>query len=129
MCFAILGAISVKLMPRLKIDRARFGTLVAGFMGSCLVASLVIGVVTDRLGHKPVAMFGFALSALCIFMLARSRSYATVFATCLLFGFGAMAINTAANTLIPIVLFGGKNPAAASNLGNVAFGVGLLLAP
>ena len=129
MCFALLGAISVKLTPRLHIDRARFGTLIAGFMGSCLVASLMIGVITDRLGYKPVAVFGFSLSALCMFMLARGRSYTAVFATCLLFGFGAMAINTAANTLIPIVFFEGKNPAAASNLGNVAFGVGLLLAP
>ena len=50
-------------------------------------------------------------------------------ASCLLLGFGAMALNTAANTLIPKVLFEGKDPAAALNLGNVAFGVGLLLAP
>ena len=128
-CFSLLGAISVKLMPRLKIDQAKFGTLVTAFMSACLVASLLMGVITDRMGYKPVAIFGFALSAVCIFLLARSRSYAAVFASCLLFGFGAMALNTAANTLIPVVFFDGKNPAAASNFGNVAFGVGLLLAP
>jgi fucose permease len=128
-CFSLLGAISVKLMPRLKIDQAKFGTLVTAFMSACLVASLLMGVITDRLGYKPVAVFGFALSAVCILLLARSRSYAAVFASCLLFGFGAMALNTAANTLIPRVLFDGKNAAAALNLGNVAFGVGLLLAP
>ncbi len=128
-CFSLLGAISVKLMPRLKIDQARFGTLVTGFMSACLVASLLMGVITDRLGYKPVAVFGFVLSAVCILLLARSKSYATVLASCLLLGFGAMALNTAANTLIPKVLFAGKNPAAALNLGNVAFGVGLLLAP
>lgn len=128
-CFSLLGAISVKLMPRLKIDQARFGTLVTGFMSACLVASLMMGVVTDRLGHKPVAVCGFALAALCILLLARSKSYATVLASCLLLGFGAMALNTTANTLIPKVLFEGKNAAAALNLGNVAFGVGLLLAP
>jgi len=128
-CFSLLGALSVKLMPRLGIDRAKFGTLVTGFMSSCLVASLVVGVVTDHLGYKPVAVFGFVLSAVCILLLAQSRSYAALFASCLLLGFGAMALNTEANTLIPIVFFAGKNPAAASNLGNVAFGVGLLLAP
>jgi fucose permease len=128
-CFSLLGAISVKLMPRLKIDQARFGTLVTGFMGACLVASLLMGVVIDRLGYKPVAVFGFALAAVCIFLLARSKSYATVLASCLLLGFGAMALNTAANTLLPKVLFGGEDAAAALNLGNVAFGVGLLLAP
>lgn len=128
-CFSLLGAISVKLMPRLKIDQARFGTLVTAFMSACLVASLLMGVVTDRLGYRPVAIFGFAMTAVCILLLARSRSYAAVLASCLLFGFGAMALNTAANTLIPRVLFEGKNVAAALNLGNVAFGVGLLLAP
>jgi FHS family glucose/mannose:H+ symporter-like MFS transporter len=128
-CFSLLGAISVKLMPRLKIDQAKFGTLVTAFMSACLVASLLMGVITDRLGYRPVAVFGFALSAACILLLARSKSYAAVFASCLLFGFGAMALNTAANTLIPVVFFEGKNPAAASNFGNVAFGVGLLLAP
>lgn len=128
-CFSLLGAISVKLMPRLQISQARFGTLVTAFMSACLVASLLMGVVCDRLGYGPVAVFGSVLSAVCVLLLARSRSFAAVFASCLLFGFGAMALNTAGNTLIPIVLFGGQDPAAASNLGNVAFGVGLLLAP
>ena len=128
-CFSLLGAISVKLMPRLKIDQARFGTLVTGFIGACLVASLLMGVATDRLGHKPVAVFGFAAAAVCIVLLARSKSYATVMASCLLLGFGAMALNTAANTLLPKVLFHGTNPGAALNRGNVAFGAGLLLAP
>jgi fucose permease len=128
-CFSLLGAISVKLMPRLKIDQAKFGSLVTAFMSACLVASLLMGVITDRLGYKPVAIFGFCAAAACIFLLARSRSYVAAFVTCLLFGFGAMALNTAANTLIPVVFFEGKNPAAASNFGNVAFGVGLLLAP
>jgi fucose permease len=128
-CFSLLGAISVKLMPRLKIDQAKFGTLVTGFMSSCLVASLLMGVITDRLGYRPVAVFGFAMAAVSILLLAHSKSYAAVFGSCLLFGFGAMALNTAANTLIPRVLFEGKNLSAASNLGNVAFGVGLLLAP
>jgi fucose permease len=40
-----------------------------------------------------------------------------------------MALNTAGNTLIPVVLFGGQNPAAASNLGNVFFGLGLFVTP
>ena len=129
MCFSLLGSISVKLMPRLNIDQGRFGSLITAFMGACLVSSLVLGVLTDRLGYKPVAVFGFLLTAGCIFLLARGRTYRAVLVCCLVLGFGAMALNTAGNTLIPVVLFGGKNPAAASNLGNVFFGVGLLLTP
>ncbi len=129
MCFSLLGSISVKLMPRLKIDKGRFGTLIMAFMGMCLVASLIMGVVVDKLGYKPVAIFGFIVTAGCIFALSRGTTYWAVVIPCLVLGFGAMALNTAGNTLIPVVLFGGENPAAASNLGNVFFGLGLFLTP
>ena len=129
MCFSLLGSVSVKLMPRLNIDQGRFGSLVSVFMGSCLVGSLVLGTVIDRLGYKPVAVFGFLLTAACLLLLAQSRTYTAALACCLLLGLGAMALNIAGNTPIPVVLFDGKNPAAASNLGNVFFGVGLLLTP
>ena len=46
-CFSLLGAISVKLMPRLGIDKGQFGTLISLFMGSCLVLSLVMGVAAS----------------------------------------------------------------------------------
>ena len=129
MCFSLLGSISVKLMPRLGIDQGKFGSLISVFMTACLVASLLMGVVTDQLGFKPVAIFGCVVASASVLLLARGKTYRAVQASCLLLGFGAMALNTAGNTLIPIVLFEGKNKAAASNLGNVFFGVGLLLAP
>ena len=129
MCFSLLGSISVKLMPRLKIDQGKFGSLISAFMFTCLIASLITGVVVDRIGYKPVAIFGFIATAVCIFILARGQTYGTALLPCLLLGFGAMALNTAGNTLIPVVLFGGKNPAAASNLGNAFFGLGLFVTP
>ena len=129
MSFALLGSISVKLMPRLKIDQGKFGSLISAFMFTCLIASLILGVVIDSIGYKPVAIFGFVATALCIFMLAQGKTYGSALVPCMLLGFGAMAMNTAGNTLIPVVLFGGKNPAAASNLGNVFFGLGLFMTP
>lgn len=129
MCFSLLGSISVKLMPRLKIDQGKFGSLISAFMFTCLVASLIVGVVVDKIGYKPVAIIGFGVSALCILLLARSETYQMAIWPCLLLGFGAMALNTAGNTLIPVVLFGGTNPAAASNLGNTFFGLGLFITP
>src|SRR5512138_1655288 len=129
LCFALFGSIGVKLMPRLAIDRGRFGTLISVFMGTCLVVSLLAGVVTDKVGYGPVAVFGFAATALAVVLLARARSFAPAALCGVLLGFGAMAMNTAGNTLIPVVLFGGQNPAAASNLGNVFFGLGLFLTP
>ena len=129
MCFSLLGSISVKLMPRLKIDQGKFGSLISAFMFSCLVASLLLGVTIDKIGYKPVAIFGFIATAACIFIFAYGKTYGAVLIPCLLLGFGAMALNTAGNTLIPVVLFGGQNPAAASNLGNVFFGLGLFVTP
>jgi fucose permease len=129
MCFSLLGSISVKLMPRLKIDTARFGTLISSFMITCLVASVVIGVLIDIWGHKPFAIIGFIVTAFCIFIIARATSYSAVLAACLLLGVGAMCLNNVGNTLMPHVLFGGQNAPAALNLGNVFFGLGLFLTP
>jgi len=129
MCFAILGSIGVKLMPRLKIDQSKFGTMISAFMFTCLLASLVMGVVVDKIGFKPVAIFGFIATAACIFILAYGKTFLSCLVPCLLLGFGAMALNTAGNTLIPSILYGGENPAAASNMGNIFFGLGLFLTP
>jgi fucose permease len=129
MCFSLLGSISVKLMPRIQIDEGKFGTLISSFMFSCLVASLVVGIVTDAVGYQWIAVIGFVLTAVCIFILAFGKSYGAVLVPCLLLGFGAMALNTAGNVMAPQVLFEGKDPAAASNLANVFFGLGLFLTP
>ena len=129
MCFALLGSIGVKLMPRLHIDRGRFGTLISALMMTSLVASLIMGMITDKVGFEPVAVFGFLATSLCFFLLARMKTFSSTISCCILLGLGAMALNTAGNTLIPVVLFGGKNPAAASNMGNVFFGLGLFLTP
>jgi fucose permease len=40
-----------------------------------------------------------------------------------------MSLNTVGNTLIPVVLFEGKDPARASNFGNGFFGLGYIITP
>jgi MFS family permease len=129
MCFTLLGAISVKLMPRLKIDHAGFGWLISTFMFSCLVAVLIIGVTIDKIGHKPIAIAGFLITGLCILAMAYGTSYKIALAACMFLGFGAMSLNSVGNTLIPHVLFGGENQTAALNLGNVSTCLGLFLSP
>lgn len=129
LCFSLWGAISVKLMPRLGIDKGQFGTMISLFMGSCLILSLVMGVVLDTVGYLPLAVFGFAMTSCCLLLLAHARAFPVVLGVCVLLGAGAMALNTAGNTLATLVFFGGTNPAAASNLTNVFFGAGILLTP
>ena len=129
MCFSLLGSISVKLMPRLKIDTGKFGTLISSLMITCVVASLVVGVLIDKFGHKPFAIIGFIVTAFCILVMARAKTYGPVLGACLLLGVGAMCLNNVGNTLLPHVLFKGKDIPAALNLGNVFFGLGLFLTP
>ena len=129
MCFSLLGSISVKLIPRVNIDAGRFGTLISVFMFSCLIASLVVGFVTDAVGYKWIAVFGFIATAAVIFILANGKTYQTVVLPCILLGLGAMSLNTAGNVMAPQVFFEGKDPAAAQNLANVFFGLGLFLTP
>ena len=125
MSFAFLGSISVKLMPRLKIDTGRFGSLVSALMITAVISSIVVGLGIDKWGHKPFAIIGFLLTGASILVIARSTTFKAVFAACLFLGIGAMCMSNFGNTLIPEVLFDGEREIAALNLGNVAFGLGL----
>jgi len=128
-CFIILGSISVELMNALKINAGQFGTLVMSlFLTSCVV-QLFIGPLVDKIGYKPVAILGFVVTALSMFILAFASSFMIAVTACILLGIGAMSLNTVGNTLIPIVLFEGKDPARASNFGNGFYGLGYVLTP
>jgi fucose permease len=128
-CFIILGSVSVELMARLQMDENQFGTLISLFSLSCLIAQLFIGFMVDKFGHKPLAVSGFLISGLAILLLAFSTSYAPVQAATLLLGVGAICCNTVGNTLLPVVLFEGKDPARASNFGCGFVGLGFVLVP
>jgi fucose permease len=128
-CFIILGTVSIELMKSLAIDEGRFGTLVmALFLTSCIV-QLFIGPSVDKFGYKPVAIIGFLVTCGSLFLLAFATSYSVAMLACILLGVGAMSLNTVGNTLLPVVLFNGQDPARASNLGNAFFGLGYVLTP
>ncbi len=126
---SILGAIKLPLTEKLKIDDAKFGSLISTLMFTSIILVLLIGPLVDSFGHKPIAVIGFLIAGLSIFMVAYSGSYKGVVIACIGLGIGGMCVNTVGNTLIPMVLFYGQNPPAASNLGNVFFGVGAFLTP
>lgn len=131
MCFAMLGSIAVKMMPCMNIDQAKFGSMISAFMFACLIASLAVGVLQDKLGFKAVAVIGFAVAAVSVLILANAKNYNAGAVACVLLGIGAMACNTTGNVLgtqvVQEMLKG--NPAAANNLVNVCFGLGLFLTP
>jgi fucose permease len=98
------------------------------FLTSCIV-QLVIGPLVDKLGYKPIAILGFVVTSGSLFLLAYASDFNMALSACILLGVGAMSLNTVGNTLIPIVLFEGKDPARASNFGNAFFGLGYVLTP
>ncbi|MCD6516880.1 MAG: MFS transporter [Candidatus Aminicenantes bacterium] len=128
-CFIILGSISVELMESLGINEAQFGSLVMGlFLTGCIV-QLIIGPLVDKLGYKPIAILGFIVTSASMFLLAFASSFGLALIACILLGVGAMSLNTVGNTLIPVVLFKGEDPARASNFGNAFFGLGYVITP
>jgi len=128
-CFIILGSISIELMNALGINEGQFGTLIMSlFLTSCIV-QLFIGPLVDKVGHKSVAIIGSALTCLSMVILAYASSFSIALIACILLGIGAISLNTVGNTLIPVVLFKGKDAARASNFGNGFFGLGYTLTP
>lgn len=128
-CFIILGSISVELMAALNIDTGQLGSLVMGLFLTCCIAQFFMGPLVDKYGYKSLAIVGFTITALSMFVLAFAPSFSIALVACILMGIGAMALNTVGNTLIPVVLFEGKDPARASNFGNGFFGLGYVLTP
>jgi fucose permease len=125
--FSVIGAQKLELVKQLKIDDAQFGKLISALMFTSIFVVLIFGPLVDMFGYRPVAIAGFVLGAIAVFMLVSSRSYGAAILSCILLGVGAMCMNLG-NTLIPMVLFPG-NPAAASNFGNVFFGIGAFITP
>ena len=124
-CFVMIGAASVELMAKLGLAQGQIGMMVLLFSLTCIVAQLAVGPLVDRLGHKPLAIAGFVVAGVSIFLLAFAASYTLAVLAAMLLGVGAICCNTVGNTLLPVVLFEGKEPARASNFGNAFFGLGV----
>ncbi|HUU27411.1 MAG TPA: MFS transporter [archaeon] len=127
--FSLIGAVKLKLAEKLEIDDARVGGLISTLMFTSIFVVLFIGPLVDAWGHKPFAILGFFLAGLAVFLFSTLKSYKGVVFACVLLGVGGMCVNTVGNTLMPIVLFGGKNAPRALNLGNMFFGLGAFLTP
>jgi fucose permease len=128
-CFILLGTVSSDLTNALQLDATQFASLLMALFLTSGIVQLFVGPAVDRFGYKPVAVLGFVVTSLSIFLLALAASFQAAFLASVLLGLGAMSLNTVGNTLIPVVLFEGKDPARASNLGNGFFGLGYVSVP
>jgi fucose permease len=127
--FIIIGAISEEMKQSLGITNAEIGHLTFALFLTSMIVQLFIGPMVDKFGHKPLAALGFLVAGGSMFLLAFSTSFSTALGASVLLGIGAMCLNTVGNTLIPVVLFDGKDPARASNFGNAFFGLGYVVTP
>ena len=125
-CFVMIGAASVELKAKLGLTDGQIGMMVLIFSLTCIVAQLTAGPLVDRVGHKPLAITGFVVAAASIFLLGYVKSYSPAVLAAMLLGIGSICCNTVGNTLLPVVLFGGKEPARASNFGNAFVGLGFV---
>jgi fucose permease len=128
-CFIMIGSISVELMAKLGLSTADIGTLMFVFSLTGLAVQLLAGPLVDKFGHKPLAIAGFLVASVSIFLLGFAPSFAWTLLAAILLAAGAILCNTVGNTLLPVVLFGGKDPARASNFGNAFVGLGFALPP
>jgi fucose permease len=126
-CFIIVGAISVEYQKALSIPN--IGDLTLALFLTSSIVQLVIGPLLDKFGYKPLAVLGFLVAGGSMVLLRVATTVELATFACILLGVGAMCLNTVGNTLIPVVLFGGKDPARASNFGNAFFGLGLVVTP
>ena len=127
--FIILGAVSEELKTALGVTNAEIGNLVLTLFLTSVFVQLIVGPMVDKFGYKPVAIVGFLVASSSMFLLGTASSLGTATVACVLLGIGAMCLNTVGNTLIPVVLFDGKDPARASNFGNAFFGLGYVITP
>lgn len=127
--FVIVGAISEELKGGLGVTNAEIGNLTFTLFLTSMIVQLFIGPLVDKFGHKPLAIAGFLVLGLSMLLIARATDARMALFACVLLGVGAMCLNTVGNTLIPVVLFGGTDPARASNFGNAFFGLGLVVTP
>lgn len=126
MIMVFLGSIKLKLAPRIGVDDAQFGKIVAAFQWTMVLMAIVGGVALDNFGHRLVIVAGMILAAAAVFMVGQVRSVGAVTGACIILGIGAQCVNLGGNTLIPNLF---EDPSAGSNLGNTFFGLGALLVP
>lgn len=134
LCLAVYGALISLLVglkhdiaARLRIDDSKAGILFSGFMLAGAIGVILLSASIDLLGHALVTRFGFGFTAAALLLLAFCRRYKQFLWVYVLLSIGAMCIISVGNTLLPLVLFGGDNASAATNLGNGFYGVGAFL--
>lgn len=118
----LLGTILPTLRERAGMSLTGSGGLFVALSSGMVVASLVAGVLLDRLGKKPILCGAVTLIAATLILLEGARAYVLLLILAFILGAGGSALVTGAHGLLADLNPGHR--AAALNLLDVFFGVG-----
>ncbi len=132
--YFLIGVIGLIFAPALPQMIEDFGITLAAagaifpakFIGS-FAGAFAGGVLSDRLGRKPVVLWGCLLQAAGMALIPSSASWWLVLALFVLIGLGGGFVNTALNALISEV--NSHRRGAAMNTLHGIYGVGSLVGP
>lgn len=127
--FAVLGTVfglpSMRL--RLHINLAQQGNLFFLLYLGIFCASLVIGPLIDRFGHKPNLFLSSAFVAAAMVFFAAATSYRSAAFAAVLLGGGGGGLNLCTNVLVSEVY--GEQRGPMLNILGIFFGVGAISVP
>lgn len=126
---ALLGAILPVISERLHFDLARTGELFLVMNAGMLAATLLVGPLIDRIGHKILLLVGPLFVAGALSLVPEVHTFTELMGAVLLLGIGGGALNQAANTLIADLYSEVRAKSAALNVLGIFFGFGALFVP
>jgi FHS family glucose/mannose:H+ symporter-like MFS transporter len=127
--FAVLGTVFglPAMRLRLNINLAQQGNLFFLLYLGIFCASLLIGPLTDHLGHKPNLFLSSAIVAAAMMSFAVADSYGIASLAAVLLGLGGGGLNICTNVLVSEVY--GEQRGPMLNVLGIFFGVGAISVP
>ena len=126
---ALLGAVLPILAQHVRFDLARAGDLFLIMNGGMLAATVAVGPVIDRFGHKWPTIIAPLFVAGALGLMPPASSFKGLLAAALLLGIGGGTLNQVTNTLIADLHDDVHAKNSALNILGVFLGFGALFIP
>jgi fucose permease len=126
---AMLGTILPDISRRFSLTPKQNGNIAMAQAIGLMIGGFFVGPLTDVEGKKFGLLLALALIVVGLIGVKAAWGYGSVAGFMFVLGCGGGALVTAANTLPPLIQFGGLTTAGIYNLLNLFFGLGGLVTP